>query len=122
MTKKNNENFKNCTKCWIYDNGYNDNDVKVRDDYHIAGKYRASAHKAGNINPRLNHKILVVFHNLKKPHTRTRQIDLKINVIPNGLEKYMSFTINNNEREYQCVLNVWNKLEIKKWKIIMTCT
>ena len=78
MTKKNNENFKNSAKWWIYDNGYNDNDVKVRDDCHITRKYRASAHEAGNINLRLNHKIIVVFHNLKKPHTRTGQIDLKM--------------------------------------------
>ena len=28
-------------------------------------------------------------------YTRTRQFNLKINVIPNGLEKYMGFSINN---------------------------
>ena len=36
MTKKDNENFKNSTKYWTCDNGYNDNDVKVRDHCHIA--------------------------------------------------------------------------------------
>ena len=29
MTKEDNENFKNCTKCWFYDNDYTDDDVKV---------------------------------------------------------------------------------------------
>ena len=38
MTKEDNEDFKNSTKCWICDNGYIDNDVKVRDHCHITGK------------------------------------------------------------------------------------
>ena len=59
MTKKDNGDFENSTKHWICGNDCVDNDVKVRDHCHITGKYRGSAH-------RLNHKILVVFHNLKK--------------------------------------------------------
>ena len=39
MTKEDNEIFKNSTKCWICDNDYTDNDVKVRDHCHITGKY-----------------------------------------------------------------------------------
>ena len=35
MTKENNEDFKNSTKCWVCDNDYVDNDVKVRYHYHI---------------------------------------------------------------------------------------
>ena len=31
MTKEDNHDFKNSTKCCICDNGYVDNDVKVRD-------------------------------------------------------------------------------------------
>ena len=31
MTKENNEDFKNSTNCWICDNGYVDNDFKLRD-------------------------------------------------------------------------------------------
>ena len=34
MTKEDNEHFKNSSKCWIYDNDYIDNDVKVRDHCH----------------------------------------------------------------------------------------
>ena len=67
MTKEDNEDFENenSTKCWICDNDYVDGDVKVRDHYHIAGKYRGSAHRDCNINVKLNQKIPVVFHNLK---------------------------------------------------------
>ena len=48
----------------------------------------------------LNHKIPVVFDNLKNYDShlimqRISKFILKINVISNGLEKYMSFTVNN---------------------------
>ena len=65
MTKEDNENFKNSTKCWISDNDHLDNDVKVRDNGHITRKYRGFAHRDCNINLKLNHKILVIY-NLKK--------------------------------------------------------
>ena len=39
MTKTDNEDFKNSTKCWICDNSYVDSDAKGRDHYNITGKY-----------------------------------------------------------------------------------
>ena len=66
MTKEDNEGFENSTKSWNCDNNYIDGDVKVRDHCHITGKHRGSAHRDCNINVKLNHKISVVFHNLKK--------------------------------------------------------
>ena len=65
MTKKDDEDFENSTKCWICDNAYVDSDVKVRYHCHITGKYRNSAHRDCNINVKLNDKIPVVFYNLK---------------------------------------------------------
>ena len=65
MTKNNTEDFENSTKCWISDNDYIDNDVKVRVHCHITEKNRGSAHRDCNINVKLNHIIPVVFHNLK---------------------------------------------------------
>ena len=41
LTNKDNENFENSTKCWICDNDYVDNDVKVRDHCYTTGKYEA---------------------------------------------------------------------------------
>ena len=55
MTKEDIESFKNSTKCWICGNDYIDNDVKVRDHYHITGKYRGSTHRYCNINLKVNH-------------------------------------------------------------------
>ena len=53
-----------------------------------------------NINVKLNHKIPVIFHNLKNydSHLIMQELgkfNLKINVIPNGLEKYMNFSISS---------------------------
>ena len=49
MIKKDDEDFENCTKCWICDNDYIDGDVKVRYHCHITGKYRGSPHRHCNI-------------------------------------------------------------------------
>ena len=35
MSKKDNEDFESSTKCWICDNVYIENDVKVRDHCHM---------------------------------------------------------------------------------------
>ena len=100
MTKEDNEDFKKFTKCQICDKDYIDNDVKVKDHCRITGKYRGSAHRDWNTNRRINQKIPVVFHYLKNHDSHLimqelRKFNLKINVMPNGLDKYISFTINN---------------------------
>ena len=86
ITKEDNKDFKNPTKCWICDNDYVDNNVKLRDYCHITGKQRGSAHRVCNINLKLNHKIPVVFQNLKKYYFRIiiqelGKLNLKINDI-----------------------------------------
>ena len=94
------KDFENSTKCLACDNCYIDGDIKVRDHCHITGKYGGSGHGDYNINIKLNHKIPIVFHNLKNCdyHLILQELvkfNLKINVIPNGLEKYMCFNIND---------------------------
>ena len=98
MTKEDNEDFKNSSKCSIRDNDFIDIDVKVRDHCPITGKY--SLIFLNSYNLKLNHKIPIVFHNLRNYgcHLVMQELgkfNLKISVIPNGLEKYMSFTVNN---------------------------
>ena len=100
MTKEDIEDFKNSPKCWVCDNDYVDNDVKVRDHCHITGRYRGFAHRDCNTNLKLYHKIHLSFHNLKNYDSHLimqelSEFNLKTFVIPNGLEKYMSFIINN---------------------------
>ena len=64
-------------------------------------KYVGSAHSNCDINLNLTKNVLVIFHNYKDydGHLITKEIykfDVKISVIPNGLEKYVAFTINKN--------------------------
>ena len=92
--------LKNTMEILICDNDYIDTDVKVRGPCHITGKYRGSAHRDCNINVKLNYKSPAVFHNLKNydSHLIMQELgkfNLKIIVIPNGLEKYMSFCISS---------------------------
>ena len=76
-------------------------DNGVRDLYHVTVKYRDFAHWSCNINLKLSKNVSVIFHNLKGYDRHLiiqeiRKFDVKINVITNGLEKYMAFTINKN--------------------------
>ena len=87
--------------CWICDKLFDAGDEKVRDRCHITGKYRDAAHFSCNANLKLSKKIPVIFHNLKgyDSHSIIKEInkfDVKLSVIPNGLQKHMSFTINKN--------------------------
>ena len=50
MVKKDSEDFENFTKCCIGDNVYNEGDVKVRDHFHITGRYKRSPQKDCNVN------------------------------------------------------------------------
>ena len=75
----------------------NDN---VRDHCHVTGKYRGAAHWFCNINLKISKKVPVIFHNLKgyDCHLIFKELskfDCRVSVIPNGLEKYMSFSLNN---------------------------
>ena len=62
----------------------------------VTRKFRGAAHWACNINFQVTKKVPVMFHNLTvfSSHlifNELDKLDVKINVIPNGLEKYMTF-------------------------------
>ena len=100
MTKEDNEDFENSAKFWICDNDYIDGDIKVRDHCHITGKYTGFWNREFIISLKLSHKISVVFRSLKNHDSylimqKLGIFSLKINVIPNALEKYTSFNNNN---------------------------
>ena len=75
-------------------------DNKVRDHCHVTGKYRGAAHRSCNINLKISKKVSVMFHNLKGCDSHLIFKELSkfdcISVIPNGLEKFMPFVLNNN--------------------------
>ena len=117
MPKEDNEDFNIPSKCWICDNDYIDNDVKVTDHSHMIRKCQGSAHRNFNINLSLDHKINVVFYNLKFHDSHIivhalGQFNLKINITANGLEKYVSLTINNMWRfigRFQFLSSSWDR-------------
>ena len=97
---KENEEFERSSICWIC-GGLIDFDDKVRDHCYITGKYRGSAHWSCNINLQISKNVPVIFHNLRgyDSHLIFKELnkfDYRVSVIPNGLEKYMSFTLNGN--------------------------
>ena len=88
--------FQQSNTYWICKKIIDNKDGKDRDHCHITGKFRGSAHWHCNINFQLTKKIPVIFHNLKGYDSylifsELHKFNLKVDVIPNRLEKYMAF-------------------------------
>ena len=99
------EQFQWSNVCWICEKLIDNNDGKVRDHCHVTGKFRGAAHQNCNINLQLTKKVPVMFHNLRGygSHLIFRELnkfDVKTDVIPNGLEKYMAFFFKQNLSVY----------------------
>ena len=100
MSAEQNEEFERSNICWICAKLI-DIDEKVRDYCHITGKYRGAANWSSNINLKISKKVPMIFHNLRgyDSHLIFKELskfNCKISVIPNGLEKYMNFTLNGD--------------------------
>ena len=82
---------------WFIDH----DDEKVRDHCYVTGKFRGAAHWDCNINIQLTKKVPVIFHILRGHDSHLildelKNCDVKIDIIPNVLEKYMVFFLNKN--------------------------
>ena len=87
--------------CWICKKRIDNDEEKVRDHCHVTGKFRGAAHWDCNINFQLTKKFSVIFHNLRGYGSdlifnELDKFDVKIKVIQNKLEKYMTFFLNKN--------------------------
>ena len=93
LSAKDEQRFQSSYKFRICDKLFDVEDNKVRDHCQVKEKYRGSAHWSCNNNLKLTKKVPVIFHNLKSynSHLIMKEID-----IPNGLEKYIAFAVNNN--------------------------
>ena len=96
MGEKEEHLFQESKSCWICKKIIDNDEEKAGDHCHISGKFRGAAHWDCNINFQLTKKVPVIFHNLRgyDSHLIFNELDkfdVKINVIPNGLEKYMVF-------------------------------
>ena len=93
--------FQQSNSCWICEKVIDNDEEKVRDHCHVTGKFRGAAHWSCNINLQLTKKVWVMFHNLRDYDSHLifcelKNFDVKISVIPNGLEKYMVYFSNKN--------------------------
>jgi hypothetical protein len=100
ITKEQQHAFDNAKHCYICGGKFDDDlyNPQVRDHDHITGKYLGAAHSRCNLKRSQRYKFLpVIFHNLRgyDGHliiTEIARLCKKIKVIPNNMEKYMSFT------------------------------
>ena len=101
MSEEEEEQFQSSNACWICEKLIDDDDEKVRDHCHLTGRFRGAAHWSCNINLQLTKKVPVIFYYMRgyDSHLIFRELnkfDVEIDVIPNGLEKYMAFFLNKN--------------------------
>ena len=98
MSEEGEHLFQQSNSCWMCKKIINE---KVRDHFHITSKFRGAAYQSCNLNFQLTKKIPVIFHNLERYDSHLiffvlHQFDSKINVISNGLEKYMALFLYKN--------------------------
>ena len=77
-------------------NSLKEDDIKVRDHCHYTGKYRGPAHRCCNLRYKIPNYIPIVFHNLNRfdAHLLGKKFNtVKIGVIAENKEKYISFNI-----------------------------
>ena len=91
--------FQQSNSCWICKRLIYNKDEKVRDHCHVTG--RGAAHWDCNIKFQLTKRIPAIFYSLKGYDSHLvfsvlHKFDVKISVIPNGLEKYMAFFLGKN--------------------------
>ena len=118
MTEDDDQCFRTMDGCNICGEKYTDKDVRIRDHCHITGKFKGSAHQECNLKLRIkpeNIKIPAIFHNLRgydshfimqqigeiaKNHAykdkQEKEQPLKINAVPNNMEKYLAFMLGNH--------------------------
>ena len=101
MSEEEEQLFQESNSCWIFGKLIDHDDEKVRDHCHVTGKFRGAARWSCNIKFQLSKRVPVIFHNLRgyDSHlifSELNKFDVKISVIPNGLEKYMAFFLGRN--------------------------
>ena len=96
MSEKEKHLFQQSSSSWNCKQIIDNDEGKVRDHCHVTGVFRGAAHWNCNINLHLTKKVPVILHNLRgyDSHLIFHELDIfdvKISVIPDGLEKFMVF-------------------------------
>ena len=95
------EHFQSSNTCWICEKLIDNDNEKVRDHCHINGKFKGAGQWSCNTNLQLTEKVPVIFHNLRGCNSHLifcelNKFNVKIEVIPNRLGKYMNKNYNNS--------------------------
>lgn len=99
MTEEDEKKFKDTTICSICGETFTSAAGKARDNDHLSGNFRGAASSDCNLNFQQPTFIPVFFHNLRgfDCHLLMQGVGFfknkKINVIPNNMEKYVSFSL-----------------------------
>ena len=101
MREKAEHLFQESNSCWICKKLIYNDEEKVRDHFHVTGKFWGAAHWTCNINFQSTKKVPVIFHNLRGSDSHLifnelDKFDVKISVKPNGLKKYVALFFNKN--------------------------
>ena len=96
MSEEEEHLFQQSNSCWICKKLIDNDEKKVKDHCHVTGKFSGVAHWDCNINFQLAKIVPVMIHNLRVYDSHLiynglDKFDVKISVIPNGLEKYLAF-------------------------------
>ena len=96
MSEEEEHLFQQSNSCRICEKLIDNDDKNVWDHCHVTGKLRRAVHWSWNINLHLTKKVPVKFHNLRGYVSHLifcelNRFDLKISVIPNGLENTWHF-------------------------------
>ena len=128
MSAEDAERFQLSNKYCICNKLFDVGNNKIKDHCHITGKYRGSAYWNCNINLRLTKNVPVIIHDLRVYGSylimqELGKFDAKVNIIPNGLKKYMAFTINNDlvfidsmqfmNSSLDTLVKNWSEMDIK---------
>ncbi|GBN99917.1 hypothetical protein AVEN_148076-1, partial [Araneus ventricosus] len=97
MTRRHLEEFQKATHCNLCKKWLGKD--RVRDHDHLSGKYRQALHNKCNLQLKQRKMIPCIFHNLRNydGHLIMQGLgklqDHQVDVIPNNMEKYISFSI-----------------------------
>ena len=99
MTRQDEEIYNNSHACSICRQELNTDEVS--DHCHVTGRFRGTAHNKSNISLRLPTKLPNIFDNLQgyDGHLIFKELNnfnVDIEVIPRGIDKYMSFIVNRH--------------------------
>src|SRR6266568_1806690 len=106
ITKRQQKEYESEMDCYICKQSFTDDNYKVRDHCHVTGLYRGAACNKCNLKLKLRKRIPVLFHNLRgyDSHLLMQKLgrfkDKTIHIIPNNMEKYLSFSVGTLGKYY----------------------